>query len=89
MSGVSARHGGHHVAQKFRIVTLPAVAATASGCRERHARIGGAADPTGALPAFDAVPRKRSGAEGGENGDEGKNAHRIYFVTAPPLSPRA
>src|ERR1700683_3473333 len=58
MSGVSARHGGHHVAQKLSTVTLPAVADAASGVPASVvACSGGAAEPTGALGEFGAAPR--------------------------------
>src|SRR5664279_1924737 len=63
MSGVSARHGGHHDAQKFSTVTFPAVRSGASGVPASVVpRIGGAGEPSGAVAAFGAAATRATAA---------------------------
>src|ERR1700733_14333140 len=52
MSGVSARHGGHQVAQKLSTVILPAVAEAFNGVPASVVACNsGAAEPIGAAPS--------------------------------------
>src|ERR1700733_7200158 len=67
MSGVSARHGGHHVAQKLSTVILPAVAEAFNGVPASVvAWNGGAAEPIGALAKFGAAPSAAKTASNGK-----------------------